>query len=355
LERSLPPHSEASILYRLADSYEASDQVEKAALTYARIIEEFPFAEAFDLAMEKQEVVEQYTDISWGPYLSYHETATDFRNGQFAEAIPKCVEILETSQNPLLNQCAEYRRIVAQTIMDGNYTRGTAELDSLLDNLEDRRTMPNAEQQFQRFQQVAGLEAQASSEPDNVAHLRTLGGMYLQFRSTDRAIEMLEKARSLGGEDPQLSLLLGYGYARAGQGEQAAEAFGEYLTENPNDANTLNMIGYTYLGLGDTESAITYFRRYVEAAPDDANAHDSLGEGLMRAGRLDEAAAEYERAVAMDSSFSNSYFMLGDIYRQLDETEKSKQAYHEFLELIPSGRQAEQARLALQELEAGES
>jgi tetratricopeptide (TPR) repeat protein len=355
LERSLPPHSEASILYRLADSYEANSQLEKAAASYARIIEEYPFAQVFDQAMGKQELVQQYEDIAWEPYLTYHQTAADFRNRQFLEAIPKCTEVLTTSQNPLLRQCAEYRRIVAQTTTDGDFTRGSAELDSLLGSIEDRRTMPNAEQQLQRFQQVADLEALAQNEPENVTHLRTLGGMYLQFRSTEKAVGTLEKAKSLGEEDPQLSLLLGYGYAQAGRGEEAAQAFGEYLTENPNDANTLNMIGYTYLGLGDTETAITYFRRYVEAAPDDANAHDSLGEGLLRAGRLEEAAAEYEQAVAMDSSFSNSYFMLGDIYRQQGEIGKAKWAYEEFLGLIPAGGQAEQARAALGELDAGDN
>lgn len=355
LARSLPPHSEASILYRLADSYEANDQLEKAAANYARIIEEYPFAQVFDQAMEKQELVQQYTDISWEPYLTYHQTAANFRNRQFAEAIPKCTEVLTTSQNPLLRQCAEYRRIVAETTIDGDFTRGSAALDSLLGSIEDRRTMPNAEQQLQRFQQVAALEARTKEAPEDIANLRALGGMYLQFRSTEKAVETLEKARSLRGEDPQLSLLLGYGYAQAGRGEEAAQAFGEYLAENPNDANTLNMIGYTYLGLGDTETAITYFRRYVEAAPDDANAHDSLGEGLLRAGRLEEAAAEYGQAVAMDSSFSNSYFMLGDIYRQQGQNEKAKWAYEEFLGLIPAGGQAEQARAALGELNAGDN
>jgi tetratricopeptide (TPR) repeat protein len=354
MDRSLPPHSEASILYRLADSYEANDQMEKAALSYARIIEEFPFAQVFDQAMGKQELVQEYADISWEPYLTYRQTGTDFRDGQFEEAISRCEEVLGSSQNPLLRQCAEYRRIVAQTTVEGDFTRGSAKLDSLLSSIEDRQTMPNAEQQLQRLQQVATLETRVKEAPEEIANLRTLGGMYLQFRSTAKAVETLERAKNLGGEDTQLSLLLGYGYAQAGQSENAAEAFAAYLAENPNDANTLNMIGYTYLGLGDMDTAIAYFRRYVEAAPDDANAHDSLGEGLLRAGRLEEAAAEYEKAVSMDSSFSNSYFMLGDVYRQCGENEKAKWAYQEFLELTPSGRQAEQARVALGELEAGE-
>jgi tetratricopeptide (TPR) repeat protein len=351
LQQSMPPHSTAAVLYRLADSYESNGEAEKAAEHYAKVIEEYPFSRSFDQAYGKRELVEQHVDLDWRPYEAYAQTTTDFRNRDYQAVVDRAKEIVGDTDNSVLRQCATYRKIVAETTITGDFTRGTQQLDSLLGSLTDRRAMPNAEQQLAQFERVAELEAQACDSPEDPTVLRRLGEMYLRSRSMSRAAEALEKALAAEPEDEQTHLLLGFAYAGSQRADEATEAFDYYFDRNPGEAGTLNQVGYTYLQLGDAETAITYFKRYVEAAPDDANAHDSLGEGYLTAGRLEDAAREYERAVEMDPAFSNSHFMLGNVYRQMEDHEKAAAAYQRFLELSPSGAQADQARQALHEME----
>lgn len=351
LKASLPPHSTATVLYRLGDCYESDGEIENAARNYARIIEEYPFAPAFDQAMTKRELITQCTNLDLTPYLMYAQTAQDLRNRDFAGALQRTDEILSGTDNEVLRMCTRHRKIVAETMISGNFTEGARELAGLLAGLSDQRSMPDAQQRLERFAAIAELEAQARAGPDDAAALRVLGRAYLRSGAIPRAVETLEQARALAPDDAQVHQLLGHAYAAAGRNEEAGRAFGVYLQENPNDTTALNIIGYTYLNLGDAERAVSYFRRYAEIAPEEANAHDSLGEGCLGAGRLDEAAAEYERAVAIDPSFFNSHFMLGEIYRQLEQNEKAAAAYERFLELAPTDLRGEQARTALRELE----
>ncbi len=351
LEQKLPPHSAAAVLYRLADSYETSGDPELAAERYATVIEEYPFSRTFDQAFGKRELVEQYIELDWPSYEAYAQTATDFRNRDYQAVVDRTGEILASSDNSVLRQCATYRRIVAETSLNGDFTAGTSRLDSLLSSLADRRMMPNAQEQLAQFERVAVLEQQACETPDDPTVLRRLGEMYLRSRAATRAAETLEKALTASPEDEQAHLLLGFAYAASQRADEATEAFDYYFDRNPSEAGTLNQVGYTYLQLGDAETAISYFKRYVEAAPEDANAHDSLGEGYLNAGRLEDAAREYERAIEMDPSFTNPYFMLGGVYRQLERVEDATSIYEQFLELSPSGAQAEQARQALSEMQ----
>jgi tetratricopeptide (TPR) repeat protein len=351
LEQRLPPHSAAAVLYRLGDSYESDGQLEKAARQYARVIEEYPFTQSYDLAFAKREMIEQHTQLDWQPYEAYAQTTTDFRNRDYQAVMDRTQAILDGSDNPTLRQCATYRRIIAETTLSGDFTRGSQRLDSLLSTLPDRRMMPNAADRLAQFERVAVLEAEACEAPEDATVLRRLGEMYLRSGSSARAVEALEKALAVSPEDEQAHLLLGFSYAQSQRAEEAVDAFDYYFDRNPSEAGTLNQVGYTYLQLGDAETAISYFKRYVEAAPDDANAHDSLGEGYLNAGRLEDAAREYQRAIEMDPSFTNSYFMLAGVYRQLERNEDAALTYREFLELSPLGAQAEQARQALSEMQ----
>jgi tetratricopeptide (TPR) repeat protein len=316
------------------------------------VVEEFPFAGVFDQAVAKRELIDRHRTLDWEPYLTYARTSRDFARRDYAAVPPRCDSVLARSPNAALRACAEMRKIVAETQATGNFISGTRRLTALLDGLPDPRTMPNAERQLEQFRAMADAERRAADRPNDAAAQTALGALFLQLGLPARALGPLELAVKLAPEDAQARLYFGYACNAAGRAPEAVEAFRFYLERNPADTNALNQIGYALLAQGQAEEALPYFRRYAELAPEDPNAHDSLGEGLLNAGRLEDAAAEYETAVRLNPDFANSHFMLGEVSRRLGRTERAVAAYRRFLDLGPDGRQADEARTALEQLGA---
>jgi tetratricopeptide (TPR) repeat protein len=348
----MAPEPAATALLRLGDAYEKLEEPEPAAACYARIVEEYPFAGAFDAAVGKRALIDRYRSLAWTPYLIYARTSADFARRDYAAVPARCDSVLALSSDGPLRACATYRKIVAETQSQGNFSRGRRRLSALLDSLPDPRTMPNARRQLEQYQEVAAAEERAAAHPDDAASQSALGGLYLQLGLPAPAAAVLERAVALAPEDAETRLLYGYACNASGRSEAALEAFRFYLEQHPDDAATLNQIGYALLRQGEAKQALAYFRRFVELEPNDPNAHDSLGEGLLTAGDLGGAATEYARALDLDPSFTNSRFMLAEVYRRMRSNEKAIATYRRFLEQVPEGAQADAARAALEELEA---
>lgn len=347
LQNPLPPHATAQVVFRLGEAYETVGDSARAAECFVRVVRDYPFSPVFGPALQRRSFIDRHQAFDWTDYLVFARSSGDFAVPDFTQAIARCDTVLSHSTNEALRQCAAFRRIVAATTLEGDFTTGQHQLDSLVRALPDRRMMPNAETQLQQFAMVADAEAAARLTPEDPAAHRALGALYLQSRSYTRAVAVLETARDLAPNDAQGRLLLGIAYASTDRLEDAEREFGACLEIDPADANALNRMGYALLGAGQAPRALPYFLRYVQVAPEDANAHDSLGEGYLGAGRLDDAVREYERAVELDPAFSNSYVMLATAYAQLAQPEKASRAFRRFLELSPDDPRAEQARQAL--------
>ncbi|MBM3320086.1 MAG: tetratricopeptide repeat protein [Candidatus Eisenbacteria bacterium] len=348
-----PPEVAAVALFRLGETYESKNEEEKAAESYARVLRSYPSSELFDQAIGKRELIDRHAAIDWRPYAAYSEATRMIAARDLEGALAKIDEVLAAPSDEALAECAEYRKIAIETALRASFREGCERLEAFLDKHPNGQMRGAAERTLERdWGPAADLEERVEEDPENPGLLGQLGGIYLRARAPGRAIDLLERAAALDPENDLLRLQLGYAHAQAGDDTNALESFRSYLDRHPQDTRVMNQIGYLYLGRGEAEQAISYFRMYVEAAPDEANAHDSMGEGLLAAGRFEEAAREYEMAVSIDPSFANSYFMLGRARTELKDTAGAIAAYERFLELSPTGAQADQARAALEELRA---
>jgi tetratricopeptide (TPR) repeat protein len=351
LASSPPPEVAATALYRMGESYESAENVERAADSYARIVREYPSTPMFDRAMGKRELIDQHQNIDWEPYEAYAEGFRLIQANDLPAALATCEQVLGKTDNAALIECAEYRRIGLETAQSGDFTTGCDRLRAFIDKYPDGlRTQQAVQTLEQNWEPIAELEARVEQNPDDAAAASRLGLEYVRAQSTEKGITLLERAVELDPENDQSKFMLGNAYMRAGRTEEAVTAYEAYLEKRPEDTTALNMIGYAFLGQQQPEKAIPYFERYAEIAPEEANSHDSLGEGYLTAGRLEDAAREYERAIEIDPSFTNSYFMLGRVYRELEQTEKAIAAYERFIELVTTGPQFDQAVAALEEL-----
>ncbi len=350
LDSSPPPELAAAALFRLSEASEAAGDSGGAAAGYADLILKYPTSARFEAAVRKRGLIDRHRTMDWRPVLAYVEGGRALR-GDLARVLALSDSVLALAPSPGLRECAEYRKLVVETALRGDYGEGCRRMQEFIDRYPDGlRTRLARTTLEENWKWMANLEQQLREKPDDPDLLLTLGQLCHQARADRKAAELLEKAHAIRPDDLDVQLELGYIYIQAGRNDEALRMINAYLERNPKDPGVLNTIGYTCLNEGKPQEAVSWFERYAALSPDDPNAHDSLGEGYLGAGRLEDSARQYEQAVALNASFANSWFMLGRVYTQLEKPEKAASAYRRFLELTPTGEQADEARGALETL-----
>jgi tetratricopeptide (TPR) repeat protein len=82
-----------------------------------------------------------------------------------------------------------------------------------------------------------------------------------------RALELLEQARALAPEDPQIASELGRVHLEFGRPQEALRSFGRALALAPRDPQALNNRGAALLALGQGDAARSDFERALEIDP----------------------------------------------------------------------------------------
>jgi len=126
---------------------------------------------------------------------------------------------------------------------------------------------------------------------------------------------------------------------------------------DPNsEADRLFKGAYMDLTLGNYDLAVQGFKNYLVRYPDAPNAASAryyLGESYYAMSRYLEAVAEYQTVVRDYSSsrfVPSAYLKSGMCYNQLEERQLADRAYRELISRYPRTEEAEQARIALQEM-----
>ena len=109
---------------------------------------------------------------------------------------------------------------------------------------------------------------------------------------------------------------------------QAEEWLEQVLDEFPEDVGALNDLGYLYADQGKRlQRALHMATRAVEAKPDNIAYLDSMGWVLFRLSRLEEAKEYLVKAAAVDQPDGVILDHLGDVYIELNETDKAIESW----------------------------
>jgi tetratricopeptide (TPR) repeat protein len=122
------------------------------------------------------------------------------------------------------------------------------------------------------------------------------------------AINMLNKAKSINGTDPEIHMLLG----------------DALLMQNQQNA-------------GPTVSS---YERAATVDPKFAKAHYKVGKIYQRARTNDLAIGSFEKAIAIDPEYAPAYKDLGEIYYVNKQADKAVEAYEKYIKLTENPGQA---------------
>jgi tol-pal system protein YbgF len=123
-----------------------------------------------------------------------------------------------------------------------------------------------------------------------------------------------------------------------------------------DEAGKLFQTAYMDLTLGNYDLSLQGFKNYLVRFPDAPNAPDAhyyLGESYYAMERHLEAVAEYQSVIKdypRSRLVAACYLKSGYCYRELEESHLAEKAFRELISRYPRSEEAEQARVALQEL-----
>jgi tetratricopeptide (TPR) repeat protein len=298
--------------------------------------------------------------------LAYRETAdTLFRLKKYSEAVKMLEELLEKypdQKNPaMLVTLANFRRLADQDQEALEAVREALKLDPT-DTGAQLLSVVLLSQAGKVDEAIAVGRAALKADPTNTDFNRTLGFVLSEFGRTDEAIALYKDLLEHYPNNREIVRLARSGlsvtYVKLNEyakGEAELEAL---LQLDPDEAGVNNDLGYLYADQGkNLEKAEAMIRKAVQEDPDSAPYLDSLGWVLFKRGRVKEAVEPLEKAVQNLSGGGDAtiYEHLGDVYFQLQETQKAKAAWEQAekaaIKAVPQDRRLPEIRKKLQSLE----
>jgi tetratricopeptide (TPR) repeat protein len=199
-------------------------------------------------------------------------------------------------------------------------------------------------------------------DPSNPDFNRLLGYILTQFGRTNEAIDFYKNLLEHYPNNREVVRLARSGLSVAyvnineyAKGEAELEIL---LEQDPDEAGVNNDLGYLYADQGkNLEKAEAMIRKAVQEEPDRSAYLDSLGWVLFKRGRLKDAVEPLEKAVQnlAEGGDATIYEHLGDVYFQLQETQKARSAWEQAekaaAKAVPTDRRLPEIRKKLRSLE----
>jgi tetratricopeptide (TPR) repeat protein len=298
--------------------------------------------------------------------LAYRGIATTlFRLHKYAEAAAMVEELLAKypdEKNPgLLVELANFRRMADQNEAALDAAREALKLDPT-DAGAQLLSVILLSQIGKIDEAVAAARAALKDDPSNADINRTLGYVLTQFGRTEDAITLYKTLLERYPNNREIVRLArsGLSVAYVNINEYAkGEAELELLLQlDPDEAGVNNDLGYLYADQGkNLEKAESMIRKAVQEEPERSAYLDSLGWVLFKRGRIKDAVEPLEKAVKnlTDGGDATIYEHLGDVYFELQETQKARAAWEQAekaaVKAIPTDRRLPEIRKKLQSLE----
>jgi cytochrome c-type biogenesis protein CcmH/NrfG len=125
----------------------------------------------------------------------------------------------------------------------------------------------------------------------------------------------------------------------------------QIVARDPKNAKAWTQLGNDYFDTRQPQKAIEAYDRALELHPDDPDVLTDQGTMYRETGQFDKAVANFRKANQAAPNHVQSLFNLGIVYSSnLNQAEKAVSAWKKVIEIAPKSPQADQARIALEEL-----
>lgn len=146
----------------------------------------------------------------------------------------------------------------------------------------------------------ADFEKALQFNPDDIAVLNNLAGVYAMLNRKLQAISYLKKVVSLDPTFTQPLVNLGFIYSEMDSLDLALQYFDKILSIKPKDALLYNNIGYVYYKKGDYSTALKNINYSISLYPANSYAYRNLALVYIATGKKTETCDALRFAVSYD-------------------------------------------------------
>ena len=136
--------------------------------------------------------------------------------------------------------------------------------------------------------------------------------------------------------------------------QQKIKTLQEIVGKAPNNRNAWVQLGHNYFDSDQPMKAIEAYDKALELDGNDPNVLTDQGVMYRRVGWAGKAIENFNQANSLNPQHIQSLFNLGIVYRDdLGEKENAKAAWNRYLEISPTGKEADRVRLMVDHMENG--
>lgn len=195
------------------------------------------------------------------------------------------------------------------------------------------------------------LEAE-QLDPENADIKNELALVYRDLGEYQKAVEYFKLALTLKPRFPEAQNSLGALYVVLKEWDLAIEycqkAAADLLYKTPHFAYT--NLGTAYFGKGNYEMAVISFQQALKLAPEYSPAYFGLGYAYEEINKWDWAIDAYKKSIFYAPDNAAAYFRMGRLYQRMNRKAEAQEALRHFLDLVPEGRDADEAKRLLKTL-----
>lgn len=150
--------------------------------------------------------------------------------------------------------------------------------------------------------------------------------------------QAIEKLNAIIEKRPTLSLTysqLSFIYHEKGDLEKAVEILEKALSLGLENESILSKLGVYLQEMGELERSVQVLRLTVERFPYHIEAYNYLGVSLWRLGRYDQAVETFQILLSYDESYASAYNNLGSVYLSQNEYESAEEQFRKAVEYDP--------------------
>jgi protein O-GlcNAc transferase len=190
-----------------------------------------------------------------------------------------------------------------------------------------------------RFAEAGYLYRQILSQaPEHVESLYGLGGVSLDMRRLDQAIEFFGRAAKLKPDDWNCHQSLGVALSMQGRYAEAIASYHRALSLRRDSPQLYCNLGNACICVGDNAGAIAAFRQALALQPDNPDAAANLAIALINSGELEQAMSCCRTAVERWPDLLVFHRLLGVAHRQGGELDESIASYRQALARRPDAK-----------------
>jgi tetratricopeptide (TPR) repeat protein len=131
---------------------------------------------------------------------------------------------------------------------------------------------------------------------------------------------------------------------------EALEHLQKVMDADPTNVQIRAIAAQAALEGGMIDRGLEMLKSLDEGAIKTPDAFFNVGVALINANRPEDAIVYFGKSVALDAAYADGYFRRGLAYLQLGKTAEAKSDLQKFVELTPTGPEADLARKALTQL-----